>query len=1525
VDDPATPADEANDRMQDFAYFQTLGSIGDTIWSDVDDDGNAIIDGEDFPIEGVTVKLLDASGAVIATDVTDADGKYLFEQLPLNATYTVQVDTTTLPDVKQTNPAYDPDGGDDNQSTVTLTVDDPATPADEANNRMQDFAYFQTLGSIGDTIWSDVDDDGNAIIDGEDFPIEGVTVKLLDASGAVIATDVTDADGKYLFEQLPLNATYTVQVDTTTLPDVKQTNPAYDPDGGDDNQSTVTLTVDDPATPADEANNRMQDFAYFQTLGSIGDTIWSDVDADGNAVIDGEDFPIEGVVVNLLDSSGAVIATDTTDENGQYLFDQLPLNATYTVQIDTTTLPNVKQGNPAYDPDGDGDNQSTVTLTVDDPATPGDEANDLNRDFAYFQTVGTIGDTIWSDVDNDGNGLIDGEDFPIEGVVVNLLDSSGAVIATETTDENGQYLFAQLLLNETYTVQVDTTTLPDVKEGNPGYDPDGVADNQSTVILTVDAPNDRNQDFAYFQKLGAIGDTIWSDMDADGNAEVDGDDFPIEGVVVNLLDSSGAVIATETTDEDGKYLFDQLPLNETYTVQVDTTTLPDVKQGNPGYDPDGVADNQSTVTLTVEEQFNFDQDFAYFQTLGSIGDTLWSDPDADGNDMMDGDDFPIEGVIVKLLDSNGGVITTETTDENGQYLFEQLPLNEMYTVQIDTTTLPDVKQTNPAYDPDGGSDSQSSVMLTVDAPDNTDQDFAYFQTLGSIGNILWSDPDNDGNDMIDGDDFPIEGVTVKLIDNSGRMIATDVTDENGQYMFEQLPLNATYTIQIDTTTLPDIKQTNPAYDPDGGSDSQSSVTLTVDAPDNAQQNFAYFQSLGSIGDTLWSDPDNDGNNMMDGDDFPIEGAVVNLLDSDGAIIATETTNANGQYSFDQLPLNATYTVQIDTTTLPEIKQGNPSYDPDGGGDNQSTVTLTPEDRNNQDQDFGYFEDIPPAPLGTIGDTIWHDNDQDGNGMLDGDDEAIEGVVVNLLDSSGAVIATDTTDENGTYLFTDLPLEQTYTVQIDTTTLPAEKQDNPIYDPDGGNDNQSTVTLTADAPNNRAQDFAYYAPSDPPPAAGPAIELQKTVYAGHNGGAGCPGGEIESGGNSPITYCFEVMNSGNTYLSEIQVNDPDIGITRADMKLLSGTEPLAPGASMTFYYETVIESELVNTANVLGNPTDAAGVDLPGLADPTDSDIAQVKVAAGLGDYVWLDRNANGVQDSGEPGLEDVVVYLLDAESNVLETTTTDANGFYLFTDLEPGDYAIRVELPAAGYQFTTSDQLDDAFDSDVNTETGISPLTTLDPSENDRTMDVGIVALPSLNVEKQATTSAVQPGGIVVYAITYSNTGVGDSTGVKLTEVVPRDTRYVVDGSSEGWVCEGGAVEAGTICSFNIGALPAGSKSTEDILFVVRAENSIDSNTKTIDNQVLINDDGLAGPSASGQSVDSAIIEIQRPTALEAEFEPGTSGGNDRVFLPFVGRNQFKSNGEAIELTVDQMFMSWVCSFLNNFGWTSDACFISIE
>jgi len=110
----------------------------------------------------------------------------------------------------------------------------------------------------------------------------------------------------------------------------------------------------------------------------------------------------------------------------------------------------------------------------------------------------------------------------------------------------------------------------------------------------------------------------------------------------------------------------------------------------------------------------------------------------------------------------------------------------------------------------------------------------------------------------------------------------------------------------------------------------------------------------------------------------------------------------------------------------------------------------------------------------------------------------------------------------------------------------------------------------------------------------------------------------------------------------------------------------------------------------------------------------------IGDYVWYDDNMDGIQDDGEMGVAGVEVILEDCDFNPLDNTFTDADGYYMFCDLEPGDYNVRFVLPI-GYVFSPMNMGGDpAKDSDADLVTGRAVCTTLDPGETDLTWDAGI-------------------------------------------------------------------------------------------------------------------------------------------------------------------------------------------------------------
>jgi hypothetical protein len=65
---------------------------------------------------------------------------------------------------------------------------------------------------------------------------------------------------------------------------------------------------------------------------------------------------------------------------------------------------------------------------------------------------------------------------------------------------------------------------------------------------------------------------------------------------------------------------------------------------------------------------------------------------------------------------------------------------------------------------------------------------------------------------------------------------------------------------------------------------------------------------------------------------------------------------------------------------------------------------------------------------------------------------------------------------------------------------------------------------------------------------------------------------------------------------------------------------------------------------------------------SDVDAGYYSPLASLGDYVWLDLNRDGQQQSGEPGIANVIVTLYDANGVAVGTDVTNGDGYYSFID-----------------------------------------------------------------------------------------------------------------------------------------------------------------------------------------------------------------------------------------------------------------------
>ncbi len=120
----------------------------------------------------------------------------------------------------------------------------------------------------------------------------------------------------------------------------------------------------------------------------------------------------------------------------------------------------------------------------------------------------------------------------------------------------------------------------------------------------------------------------------------------------------------------------------------------------------------------------------------------------------------------------------------------------------------------------------------------------------------------------------------------------------------------------------------------------------------------------------------------------------------------------------------------------------------------------------------------------------------------------------------------------------------------------------------------------------------------------------------------------------------------------------------------------------------------------------------------------------LGDRVWHDSNANGLQDPGEQGVADIFVNLHAADGTPLVLTTTDAQGYYSFLDLAAGDYYISFAVPVQFDRFSeltapnrgTDDERDsDALPTESSGLAGRTEVFSLAENASDLSWDMGLL------------------------------------------------------------------------------------------------------------------------------------------------------------------------------------------------------------
>ncbi|WP_330277207.1 hypothetical protein OG205_16925 [Lentzea sp. NBC_00516] len=1303
--------------------------LGDFVWSDTN--RNGLQDAGEPGVPGVTVVLKKGDGTQVGQPKqTDAQGKYLFDQLE-DGVYKVCFDLSTLPAQYAGYTFTGKDAGDDAKDSDADPADGCTATTTLGAAKREDLSLDAGISppnnKVGDLVWKDTN--RNGVQDGDEPGVPGVTVTLKDGTGAPVGTPKqTDAQGKYLFDNLP-DGTYQVCFDISTAPAeyagylLTRLNAGAD-DAKDSDADLATKCTHTTTLGPDKREDLSLD-AGIRPPNKLGDYVWIDTNKNGQQD-DGEP-PVSGVTVKVGDQ------TTQTGPDGKYVFDKLP-DGEYTVCFDKTNLPQPVADFIPTTPNAGSDDAKDSDAAADTWCAPPtkldiDRPEDLTIDMGLISPVNRLGDYVWIDVNKDG--LQDATDIPVEGVKATL--SNGA---TATTDAQGKYLFDNLS-DGTYKVCFDVTNLPAaVKDykvttqnaGDDAKDSDAGADGcTAETTLGTGKRVDLTLDMGLVSPPNKLGDYVW--VDTNRNGVQDGGEPGVPGVTVKVGDQ------TTTTDDQGKYLFDNLS-DGTYKVCFDIANMPAPYQqylvtrpnagGDDTKDSDAGADGctpETSLGSAKREDLTLDLGI---RPPNKLGDTVWIDTNKNG--VQDPDEPGVPRVTVKVGDK------TTTTNDQGKYEFPNLP-DGKYKVCFDIANMPgpvaDYQVTKPDQGGDEAKDSDADVAtgcapeveLNVDKPEDPTIDMGLISPVNRLGDYVWIDVNKDG--LQDATDVPVEGVTVKL--NTG---ATTTTNAQGKYLFTDLA-DGTYKVCFDLANLPaavkDYKVTtqnagDDAKDSDAGADGcTAETTLGTGKREDLTLDMGLVSPPNKLGDTVWRDDNKNG--VQDDGEPGVPDMPVKLSNGD-----TTKTGPDGKYEFPNLP-DGKYTVCFGPMpdavkdffyTLPNAGSDD-AKDSDANVDTGCTpeVTLGIGKREDLTVDAG----IHP-PINLLGDLVWIDANK--NGLQDEGEKSVADVTVKL--NTGA---TTKTDENGIYLFRDLP-DGEYKVCFDIADLPAAVKD---------------YTLTKVNAGDDAKD------SDADPATGCALPVVLGVGKRKNL-------TLDAGLIAPPNKIGDLVWSDqnrNGVQDQSEPGVPDVPVKLFDDKGKPVGDPVKTDKDGKYEFPNIPDGTykvcfemgalpgayagyLATKPNVGDDAKDsdvdpATGCTPPvkaGVGNRVDltQDLGLVPPTNRVGDYVWYDNNSNGVQDAGEPGVPELPVFLQDGTGKPVEQSKTDKDGKYLFTDLPDGEYKVCFNADpltglVAGRKLTTPHVGDDAKDSDADLVNGCTHVVKLGKDKRvDLTLDAGLLPKP---------------------------------------------------------------------------------------------------------------------------------------------------------------------------------------------------------
>ncbi|MGN0777964.1 MAG: SdrD B-like domain-containing protein [Aristaeellaceae bacterium] len=1057
------------------------------------------------------------------------------------------------------------------------------------------------------------------VLNADGSALSGLTVTLTNDSGAAVQT-VTDDLGAWQFAGLN-EGHYTVTAQANAGMVVQGTS--------------VTLTAGQQITDV-----------HLTAAAPAALRVHAFLDSNNNGAQGRYERDLEGVAVGAVPADApdaAPVVVATTDKEGVALLEGLAPGQ-YVLRVQ---MPN-GYAFAAYG--GEDDEERSIMQKTDqqlqDSAVLTLAAGQTAVCGVGASSMAMVSGYVWLDKNGDGQRQ---DDEPGQaGCLIELVPRGGETKYQLVTGEDGNYFFGAVEPGE-YNIRATTPDgLMFTQYSKYGGDKRSILTTEgvrkATKLVQLKAGkllDEQNIGLTYEAVI-----QVQCFLDANYNGLYDEGEMPLAGVKAELIkQGTGKSVVTKVSDENGIITFDAVRAN-TYRIRAVlpegasfTRTVSDAA-GNHFYPRTGRRENDvDNIVVTTGST----QQMVIGAVLPStISGVCYLDDNFSAT--RDSSEKTVSGLTVTLLDKNGTTVDTSRTNTKGTYTFTNVNPGE-YTITLSAKkgyAFTKLGKGNIVVNQGNGL-GKSEPFNVVIGTNVTGMDVGMILP-GTVQGTVFADANDNG--LMDVGETGLAGTVVRLMDESGEWFRATI-GEDGGFCFDAV-MPGRYYLQY---TLPErgafaqTVQGGNTITGEQGTGESGWFDFTVGSTVNASLCGGLI--LGQVDGTAFAD--HDGSGTMEADEATLSGVTLTLTPSRADLTAvTATTGADGAFTLTGLHPD-TY---ILTVTMPEgmvaSRMDSTTLPLNAGAQTQQVSLPVAMGDSWTNQLLG---GVVPASLSG---RLWLD--VNNNGLWDDGDTMPAGEKVEIIDQhSGETFAVMTTDGQGNF-GTDSLIPGAYTLRfaLDDNTIAPVSGDSHFTQQGDALVLASVQLQEGTAVEDIRLGIVRYTNLGGQvwvdmggtlmPLSGAQVTLSDAMGRSMNTMTTGEDGAYRFGQLLPGTYAISVnLPEGSV------VVEPD------DARLTSGQN-----------------SSIMTDCHGRSGTSDTIEVRMG--EDQMNLNIGSV-LPGRVGDLAWLDLNGNGLQDSDEGGIPGVRVELM-RHGETVATTTTDQYGFYLFDEVYPATYTLRVTAPA---------------------------------------------------------------------------------------------------------------------------------------------------------------------------------------------------------------------------------------------------------